>query len=153
VEEEDGVRSVFTFSQFRVCCKDRYYSSTSEHLFSHDKWQNGIRAGRIEEERKQTLEEKSCLLITLSPVLINPSTGERNPNWKSNFNQDICVFCILFSRAERAKVRATSKEAIRKKKKDRKKSFKLKYSRVLFNFAAPYSVPFHLRVFWWKISH
>jgi len=94
-----------TQRQFRVCCKDRYYSSTSEHLFSHDKWQNGIRGGRIEKERKQTLEEKSCLLITLSPVLINPSTGERNPNWKSNFNQDICVFCILFSRAERAKVR------------------------------------------------
>ena len=76
-EEEDGVLSVFTLSQFRVCCKDRYYSSTSEHLFSHDKWQNGIQGGRIEKERKQTLEEKSCLLITLSPVLINPSTGEK----------------------------------------------------------------------------
>ena len=79
-EEEDGVLSVFTLSQFRVCCEDRYYSSTSEHLFSHDKWQNGIRGGRIEKGRKQTLEEKSCLLITLSPVLINPSTWERNPN-------------------------------------------------------------------------
>jgi len=40
----------------------------------------GFGGGRIEKERKQTLEEKSCLLITLSPVLINPSTGERNPN-------------------------------------------------------------------------
>jgi hypothetical protein len=94
------------------------------------------------------LEEKSCLLITLSPVLINPSTEERNPNWKSNFNQDICVFCILFSWAEKAKGSIMSKEAIRKKNKDGKRSFKLKYSRVLFNFLAPNSVPFHWRPFW-----
>jgi len=81
--------------------------------------------------------------------------GERNPNWKSNFNQDICVFCILFSRAERAKFRAMLIEAIRKEKKnkDRKRSFKLNYSRVLFNFAAPQSVPFHLSASWRTISY
>lgn len=113
----------------------------------------GFGVGRIEKERKQTLEEKSCLLITLSPVLINPSTGERNPNWKSNFNQDICVFCILFLRAERAKVRAMLVEALRKISRDKIRSFKLKNARVIFNFPAPQSVPFHLKASWRTISY
>lgn len=110
-EEEDGILDTFTPSGFRVPWEDRHYLSTSKHLFSHEKW--GVGVGELKRRRnKQWKGRAACLHY--SPVLIHSSTQEWNPNWKSNCNQDICVF-VYHSREQIQKFRERSIEDIYRK--------------------------------------